>query len=78
MATFAAACIQIATNLFNDAKDFERGGDGPDRIGPLRAAASGQIEVAAIKRAATAIFALAALAACIGVGWRLAHLVARA
>ena len=62
VAMLGAACIQIATNLFNDAKDFERGGDGPDRIGPLRAAASGQIEVAAIKRAATAIFALAALA----------------
>jgi 1,4-dihydroxy-2-naphthoate octaprenyltransferase len=61
VAMLGAACIQIATNLFNDARDFERGGDGPDRIGPLRAAASGQIEVAAIKRAAYAFFALAAL-----------------
>lgn len=61
IAMVAAACIQIATNLFNDAKDFERGGDGPDRIGPQRAAASGLLDAAAIKRAAAAFFALAAL-----------------
>jgi 1,4-dihydroxy-2-naphthoate octaprenyltransferase len=61
VAMLSAACIQIATNLFNDAKDFERGGDGPDRLGPARAAASGQLAPEAIKRAAFASFALAAL-----------------
>lgn len=62
VAMMGAACIQIATNLFNDAKDFERGGDGPDRLGPPRAAASGLLDAGAIKRAAFAFFALAALA----------------
>ncbi|PPQ40253.1 1,4-dihydroxy-2-naphthoate prenyltransferase [Rhodoblastus acidophilus] len=60
VAMLSAGCIQIATNLFNDAKDFERGGDGPDRLGPVRAAASGLLEPAAIKRAAVGAFALAA------------------
>ena len=61
VAMLSAACIQIATNLFNDAKDFERGGDGPDRLGPVRAAASGLLAPEAIKRAAVVSFALAAL-----------------
>jgi 1,4-dihydroxy-2-naphthoate octaprenyltransferase len=61
VAMLSAACIQIATNLFNDAKDFERGGDGPDRVGPLRAAASGLLSPEAIKRAAYGSFGLAAL-----------------
>ncbi|MBB4197375.1 hypothetical protein CCR94_13745 [Rhodoblastus sphagnicola] len=61
VAMLSAACIQIATNLFNDAKDFERGGDGPDRLGPLRAAASGLLEPEAIKRAAIGAFGFAAL-----------------
>jgi 1,4-dihydroxy-2-naphthoate octaprenyltransferase len=61
VAMFSAALIQIATNLFNDAKDFERGGDGPDRLGPVRAAASGLLAPEAIKRAAFGAFALAAL-----------------
>ena len=28
--------IQIGTNIHNDAADFERGGDGPNSIGPAR------------------------------------------
>ncbi|MCW2285957.1 1,4-dihydroxy-2-naphthoate octaprenyltransferase [Rhodoblastus acidophilus] len=61
VAALSAAFIQIATNLFNDAKDFERGGDGPDRLGPVRAAASGLLTPEAIKRAAYGFFALAAV-----------------
>lgn len=54
-----AALIQIGTNLVNDAADFARGADGPDRLGPPRAAASGLLPVAAIWRAAALCFALA-------------------
>jgi len=71
-----APVFQIATNLFNDAKDFERGGTaGPDRAAPRRSERPDRGR--AIKRAATAIFALAALA---GLYWspsRLAHPAAR-
>ncbi|MGO8740500.1 1,4-dihydroxy-2-naphthoate octaprenyltransferase [Rhodoblastus sp.] len=61
VAALSAVCIQVATNLFNDARDFERGGDGPDRLGPQRAAASGLLAPAEIKNAAFGFFALAAL-----------------
>jgi 1,4-dihydroxy-2-naphthoate octaprenyltransferase len=61
LAMFCALCIQTATNLFNDARDFERGGDGPDRIGPKRAVASGLLPARSIKGAAYGLFACAAL-----------------
>jgi len=54
--------IQIATNLHNDAADAERGGDGADRVGPLRATAAGLLAGGAVKRGALLCFALAALA----------------
>jgi len=53
--------IQLGTNLHNDAIDSERGGDGPDRIGPLRATASGLLNGAAVKRGALTCYAIAAL-----------------
>jgi 1,4-dihydroxy-2-naphthoate octaprenyltransferase len=37
----SATFIQIATNFFNDAIDFKKGADRPDRIGPQRATQSG-------------------------------------
>lgn len=52
----AAAGIQIGTNLHNDASDFERGTDTPDRLGPPRAAAQGWFTAAQVKRAAHLAF----------------------
>ncbi len=55
-----AHAIQLGTNFANDAFDAERGADGPDRIGPVRAVAAGLISAAAMKRAMIAAFAVAA------------------
>ena len=55
-----AVAIQIGTNFANDVFDAERGADGPDRIGPVRAVAAGLIAPAAMKRAMIAAFAIAA------------------
>lgn len=53
--------IQLGTNLHNDAADSERGGDGPDRVGPPRVTASGLLDGTAVKRGAMVCFAVAAL-----------------
>jgi len=53
--------IQLGTNLHNNAADSWRGGDGPDRVGPPRATASGVLEGAVVNRAACGCFAVAAL-----------------
>ncbi|MCX5741058.1 MAG: 1,4-dihydroxy-2-naphthoate polyprenyltransferase [Proteobacteria bacterium] len=53
--------IQIGTNFANDVFDAEKGADGPDRIGPLRAVSAGLITASAMKRAMIAAFAVAAL-----------------
>ena len=64
-AALAAALIQIGTNLYNDAADHVQGGDGPARLGPLRATAQGWLDARDVVRAALAAFAMAAL---LGVG----------
>ncbi|HMG52981.1 MAG TPA: 1,4-dihydroxy-2-naphthoate polyprenyltransferase [Kofleriaceae bacterium] len=56
-----ALAIQIATNFANDVFDAERGADGPDRVGPLRAVSAGLISAAAMKRAMIAAFGVAAV-----------------
>lgn len=60
-ALIGSLLIQVGTNLHNDAADSKRGGDGPDRVGPPRATASGLLDGAAVNRAACACFATAAL-----------------
>jgi 1,4-dihydroxy-2-naphthoate octaprenyltransferase len=60
-ALIASAFIQLGTNLHNDAADFERGSDGPDRIGPPRVTASGLLSATTVNRGALLCFAVAAL-----------------
>jgi len=54
-----ALAIQIGTNFANDVFDAEKGTDGPDRVGPVRAVAAGLITPQAMKRAMIAAFAIA-------------------
>lgn len=55
-ALLAAILIQAATNLHNDAADYEKGTDTQARIGPRRAANEGWLSVAQIKRAVLLCF----------------------
>jgi 1,4-dihydroxy-2-naphthoate octaprenyltransferase len=54
-----ALAIQIGTNFANDVFDAERGADGPDRVGPVRAVSAGLISAGAMKRAMIAAFGVA-------------------
>ena len=56
-----ALAIQIGTNFANDVFDAERGADGPDRVGPVRAVAAGLISAGAMKHAMLAAFGVATL-----------------
>lgn len=60
-ALIGSVFIQLGTNIHNDAADFERGGDGPDRIGPPRVTSSGLLSTTSVKRGAHICFAVAAL-----------------
>jgi 1,4-dihydroxy-2-naphthoate polyprenyltransferase len=60
-ALLAAVAIQVGTNLHNDAADFERGADPPQRLGPQRAAAQGWLAATEVRRGAAAAFAVALL-----------------
>ncbi|WP_374344095.1 1,4-dihydroxy-2-naphthoate octaprenyltransferase [Azonexus sp.] len=52
-ATLACALlIQIGTNLYNDAADYERGTDTPDRRGPTRVTLAGWASAGSVKRGA--------------------------
>jgi 1,4-dihydroxy-2-naphthoate polyprenyltransferase len=61
LALLSAACIQVATNLVNDAADFEKGADTAERLGPTRVTQSGLLQGRHVMLAAAAFFALAAV-----------------
>jgi 1,4-dihydroxy-2-naphthoate polyprenyltransferase len=58
-ALLCAILIQIGTNFANDYYDFIKGADTPDRVGFVRATASGIIQPGAMKRATWITMALA-------------------
>ena len=60
-ALLGAIAIQIGTNFANDVFDAEKGADGPDRIGPVRAVSAGLISATAMRRAMIVAFGVAAL-----------------
>lgn len=61
-AVVAALFIQIGTNLANDVFDFERGADGPSRLGPPRAVAGGLLSARAARIATWVSFVCAVAA----------------
>lgn len=61
LALAASLFIQIATNLVNDSKDFIKGADQSDRIGPRRVTQSGTFSPQAVMAGAYFFFALAVL-----------------
>lgn len=56
-------CLQIATNLFNDAVDSMKGSDTKERLGPVRITASGMMPAKTVLWVAAGVLALAALLA---------------
>jgi len=54
-----ALLIQVGVNFANDALDAARGADGPDRLGPRRAVASGLISARAMLTATAIVLGLA-------------------
>lgn len=60
LALLGATAIQVGTNFANDVFDAQKGADGPDRLGPSRAVASGAVSPSAMKRAMIAAFGVAA------------------
>jgi 1,4-dihydroxy-2-naphthoate octaprenyltransferase len=57
----ACMCLQIATNLFNDAIDSLKGSDTKERLGPVRITASGMMPAKTVLWAAVSVLGLATL-----------------
>jgi 1,4-dihydroxy-2-naphthoate octaprenyltransferase len=73
-ALVVALAIQIGVNFANDYSDFVRGADTPQRVGPVRAAASGVVAPEQVKWAAVSAFGIAGafgLALSLATDWRL-------
>lgn len=60
-AALSAACIQIGTNLWNDAADARRGIDTGERLGPPRMTALGLLNEKDVRIGAVSAFALATI-----------------
>lgn len=78
-ALLVALCIQIGTNLINDALDFKKGADTSSRLGPMRVTQSGLIPMKHVYIGGIAAFALAllfGLPLVIHGGWPIAVLLA--
>ena len=58
---FTALLLQIGSNLANDAFDFERGTDTPERLGPVRVTQAGLLTPLQVKGGMFIVFGLAAL-----------------
>jgi 1,4-dihydroxy-2-naphthoate octaprenyltransferase len=56
-------CLQIATNLFNDAVDAMKGSDTKERLGPVRITASGMMSARTVMLVAAGVLVLATLLA---------------
>lgn len=54
-------CLQIATNLFNDAVDGMKGSDTKERLGPVRITASGMMPAKTVLWVAVGVLAIAVL-----------------
>jgi len=74
----AGICLQIGTNMVNDALDFERGADTAERLGPIRATQSGMLSMRQVLGAGVFFMSLAflfMLPLMWVIGWWLAGLV---
>ena len=60
-ALLGALLIQVGTNLANDYYDHLRGGDGEDRVGPLRVTQAGLLPPKVVRNGAFLVLGLALL-----------------
>lgn len=61
-ALIASVCIQIGTNLVNDAVDFHRGADTKDRLGPVRVTQAGLVTSSQVMQMGFLFFGIAVVA----------------